>query len=140
MDSVVESNGKCLCGSVKIKATTMSTNVGACHCEMCRKWAGAPFLGVDCKDNIQFSGKDNISIFDSSEWAERGFCSKCGTHLFYHLKDNNQYIVPVGFFDTDTKLNFDHQVFIDSKPDYYAFENETQNMTGEELFALFSDK
>ncbi len=140
MNNVVVSNGKCLCGSVEIKAASMSTNVGACHCDMCRKWAGAPFLGVDCKDTIEFKGEENITIFNSSEWAERGFCSKCGTHLFYHLKENNQYMVPVGVFDTDVKFNFDHQIFIDSKPDYYSFKNETHNMTGEEVFAIFMDK
>ena len=140
MDDVVESHGKCLCGSVEVTANTMSTNIGACECDICRKWAGAPFLGVDCKDNVQFTGEEYISVFDSSEWAKRGFCSKCGTHLFYHLKENNQYIVPVGIFDTDEKLKFDHQIFIDSKPDYYTFKNETQNMTGKEVFEMFMNE
>ena len=31
----------------------------------------------------------------------------------------------------------EHQVFIDEKPDYYSFANETKNMTGAEIFAQF---
>ena len=35
-------------------------------------------------------------------------------------------------------LVFDHQIFIEEKPSFYAFANETKNMTGEEVFALFA--
>lgn len=138
MSKAIEAKGNCLCGTVEIRTGSMATEVGACHCSMCRKWAGGPLLAVDCKSEISISGEDNISTYRSSEWAERGFCSKCGTHLFYKLIQNNQYIVPVGLFDTDIKLHFDHQVFIDEKPEYYSFSNETRNMTGAEVFAQFT--
>ncbi len=46
-------------------------------------------------------------------------------------------MVPVGLFDEDTSLNFDRQVFIDEKPAYYSFANETLDMTGAEVFAKF---
>ena len=36
-------------------------------------------------------------------------------------------------------IKFDHQVFIDDKPKYYDFANKTENMTGEEVFASFSE-
>ncbi|CAK2066980.1 hypothetical protein VCRA2123O443_40306 [Vibrio crassostreae] len=35
----------------------------------------------------------------------------------------------------DYKLT--HQIFIDEKPEYYEFKNETHNMIGAELFANF---
>jgi hypothetical protein len=104
---------------------------------MCRKWAGAPFMGVDCQSEITIEGKESVTIFDSSEWAERGFCSKCGTHLFYHLKAQNQYVVPAGLFTQVENLELHHEIFIDFKPDFYDFANETQKMTGEEVFAMF---
>ena len=94
-------------------------------------------MGVDCQGSLAFSGEENIATFDSSEWAERGFCAKCGTHLFYRLKQNNQYIVPVGLFSAEGQVQFDHQIFIDEKPAYYSFANQTKNMTGEEVFAQF---
>ena len=46
--------------------------------------------------------------------------------------------MPVGLFDNSEELKFDHQIFIDEKPDYYSFSNETKNMTGEEVIAQFS--
>jgi hypothetical protein len=104
---------------------------------MCRQWGGGPLLAVECGSDVTFDGEENIGVYQSSEWAERGFCKKCGSHLFYRLKQNQQYFIPVGIFKNSEGFVFDHQVFIDEKPEYYSFANETQNLTGEEVFALF---
>mgnify|MGYP003402652278 FL=1 len=131
--------GSCLCGAVKISTTSINHHVAACHCSMCRKWGGAALLGVECNEGVSFEGEENISVYQSSEWAERGFCNKCGSHLFYKLKENNHYYIPVGIFNDDEHLIFDLQVFIEEKPEYYSFANKTKNMTGEELFAMFAE-
>ena len=137
-NAAIEGKGSCLCGEIRFNVKNMSRNVGACHCNMCRKWGGGPFMEVNCDADVLFTGKEHISIFDSSDWAERGFCSKCGSHLFYRLKQNNQHMMPVGLFDDDKNLVFSHQVFIDEKPTFYSFSNETNNMTGAEIFAKFA--
>ena len=129
--------GSCLCGAVNL-STKIKREVGACHCNICRKWGGSALLGVESESDVSFSGEENIGVYQSSEWAERGFCSKCGTHLFYRLKENNHYYIPVGVFDNAKDLVFNLQVFIEEKPEYYSFANETQKMTGEELFALLA--
>ncbi|MEE9319007.1 MAG: GFA family protein [Granulosicoccus sp.] len=138
MTNVDNAIGSCLCSAVKIKVLKMSNSVGACHCSICRKWTGGPFLAVDCGNSVQLTGDENISTFNSSEWAERGFCNKCGTHLFYKLKQTGQYIMSAGIFEDSADLNFDHQIFIDEKPAYYDFSNNTKNMTGEQVFAQFT--
>ena len=78
------------------------------------------------------------SVFDSSPWAQRGFCKHCGTHLFYRLKEAQHYHLPVGLFDEAPEFSFDQQIFIDEKPAYYRFANDTRNMTGAEVFALYA--
>ena len=95
-------------------------------------------FAVDCGNEVKFNGESNIQRYASSEWAERGFCSKCGTHLFYLLKQNNQYIMPPDIFDDVKSPTFDHQIFIEEKPEYYTFANSTKNMTGPEVFAAFA--
>lgn len=131
-------NGQCLCGSVSFSAETKDNSLGACHCTMCRGWGGGPFLSVDCGSEIRFTGEEFIQRYTSSDWAERGFCSQCGTHLFYRFVQQDQYIVTAGVLQDQAHLNFDHQIFIDEKPDYYAFSNDTKNMTGPEVFAAFA--
>ena len=138
MSNEIKASGSCLCGSVSIVASSVSGSVGACHCNSCRKWTGGPLLAVDCGNNVVFEGEDNISVFNSSEWAERGFCKLCGSHLFYRLKETSQYIMPAGLFDQEKDFVLDHQIFIEEQPSYYCFANETTNMTGAEVFAQFA--
>ena len=132
------SRGSCLCGGVRISVDNMSSQMGACHCAKCRKWGGGPWLTVDCGTEVSFDGEEHVAVFDSSAWAERGVCSKCGSHLFYRLKETQQYIMSMGLFDDVDAFVFDHQIFIDEKPPFYSFVNETENMTGAEVFAKYT--
>jgi len=86
--------------------------------------------------NVEIEGLEELGVFESSDWAERGFCKQCGTHLFYRLKVQPVYHLPAGLF-ADVDYQFDHQVFVDQRPSYYSFANKTTEMTGEELFAMF---
>lgn len=81
-----------------------------------------------------------MTLFSSSPWAERAFCAKCGTNLFYRLKESGQHLISVGIFDDTEGLTFDSQVFIDEKPSFYEFSNKTTNMTGAEIFAIYAPK
>ena len=138
MSTKMEKSGSCLCGEVRFVAKNTDKNVGACHCNICRRWGGGPLMAVDCGTDVSFEGEENISVFDSSAWAERGFCNRCGSHLFYRLKESRQHIMPVGLFDNDEGFVFDHQVFIDEKPSFYCFADETTDMTGAEVFAKYA--
>ena len=137
MTETIEMTGHCLCGRTRFTANRVDPHVGACHCGMCRRWGGGPLLAVDCGEAVRFEGEENIAVYDSSDWAERGFCRHCGSHLFYRLKHNRQHIVPVGLFDDQAPFVFDHQVFIDRKPSYYRFANHTTDLTEAEVFARY---
>ncbi len=95
-------------------------------------------MEVSCESDVTIDGEEFVSIYDSSAWAERGFCSKCGTHLFYRLKESQQHMVPAGLLEDDERLIFESQVFIDEKPSFYEFSNKTEDMTGAELFAKYA--
>lgn len=136
MSDTLDVHGSCLCGVVKITAQA-SRSIGACHCNMCRRWGGGPLLAADCGSDVKLEGGDQVATFGSSDWAERGFCRRCGSHLFYRLKGSNQYIMPVGLFEKFEGGEFDHQVFIDEKPSYYCFSGNTRDMTGAEVFAQY---
>lgn len=135
-----EHDGSCLCGAVRVAARPHSNDVGACHCTMCRKWGGGPLLAVECEDNVRFEGEECISIFNSSEWAERGFCRECGTHLFYRLKHEGHYAIPAGLFEDSDQWTFSAQIFIDEKPSFYSFAERTRNRTGSEVFDQYAGK
>ena len=97
-------------------------------------------LAIDSGVLKSIKNESSITRYQSSEWAERGFCNKCGTSLFYYLKPADQYHFPVGLLDNELQFKFSHQIFIDEKPEYYSFSNETENMTGSEVFAHFESQ
>lgn len=129
---------RCLCGAVRLKTGPFNGDMAACHCSMCRTWGGGPLMVVDCGNDVEIDGTEHVAVYDSSKWAERGFCKRCGTHLFYRLKGNQQHQVPIGLFDDSPNVHFGLQVFIDEKPTYYTFADETPTMTGAEVFAKFA--
>jgi len=135
---MTEAKGQCLCGEVKFTAKHMEKNVGTCHCGMCRRWGGGPLMAVSCGTEVSFEGEENISVYNSSNWAERGFCKKCGSHLFYRLKGINEHQMPVGLFDNQEGFNFNLQVFVDKKPSFYSFADETTEMTEAEVIEKFA--
>ncbi len=133
----MEATGSCVCGSVSLSAN-VGTSVGACHCDMCRRWGGGPLLALNAGDDIALSGDGNVATYPTTDWAQRAFCSKCGTHLYIRVNQSGRYIVPAGLFDLDSDLEFDHQIFVDKRPSYYCFANDTLEQTGEEVFAEFA--
>lgn len=132
--------GHCLCGAITITAKQAASHVDACHCRMCRRWGGGPFVEIDCGTDVQIDGAERMTVYSSSEWAERAFCSACGSHLFYRLKDTGEHMVCAGLFDDatdrDGALTLRRQVFIDEKPAYYSFAGDSETLTGAELFAM----
>ena len=132
--------GHCLCGAITITAKQAVSHVDACHCRMCRRWGGGPFVEIDCGTDVAIEGAETMSVYNSSEWAERAFCSACGSHLFYRLKDTGQHMVCAGLFDDETdkdaSLSLKRQVFIDEKPGYYSFAGDSETLTVAELFAM----
>jgi hypothetical protein len=129
--------GKCMCGAVKFSATAKKPSVVACHCEMCRRWSAGPFMALNCQ-TVTFEGQEDIGRIRSSDWAERGFCTKCGSNLFYHIVESSDYQIAAGLFDDQSMLRMSLQVFTDSKPEFYEFANETKMMTSAEVIAMFA--
>ncbi|NND01043.1 MAG: GFA family protein, partial [Gammaproteobacteria bacterium] len=130
MTETTDLEGHCLCGQVRIQLNDVNPGVGVCHCNICRRWTGGPFLSVDAGGNLDVQGEDSVGIFNSSDWAERAFCKHCGTHLFYRLKGKNDHFVLAGLFDKHIALNLEREIFIDEKPAYYSFAEDTRQLTG----------
>lgn len=89
---------------------------------------------VPCASAVSFSGEDNIAVYSSSETAERGFCKSCGSNLFYRMKENHHHYIPASLFENQDSFSFNRQIFIDKKPSFYTFENDTIEITEDQFF------
>ncbi len=134
----MNAKGSCLCKSIKFSFKLKGKHFDACHCSMCRNWGGGPAFTVEVAGDIQFEGEENIKVYRSSDWAERGFCQNCGTHLFYRLKDKNFCNFNLGTIENNEEFQFTTEIFVDSKPQNYSFANETKKMTEKEVIEAFN--
>jgi hypothetical protein len=105
---------------------------------MCRQWSSGPYFATHA-DGVRFDGEDLITRYSSSDWAERGFCSRCGTNLFYRLKDGGDYIMSVGTFDDHISADFKlvEEIFIDQKSGGYDLAGNHPRKTEAETMAEF---
>jgi len=132
--------GACLCKAVTFTADGVDSKFSACHCGMCRRWnGGAPYFAV-AVSTVTFTGDDNIARYDSSQWAERGFCKRCGTHLFYFLRPMQRYLMSMGSFDTTAQFTMSREIFIDRKPDGYELSGDHERWTEAETFQRLAPK
>ncbi len=137
MDNVSEKSS-CLCGAVKIEAKEVNPKFSVCHCKTCRSWGGGPFFAVQCGTEVNIKGQDSVKIYESSSWASRGFCSECGTHLFFKIKKTGEYNMPLGLFPGLKEIEMSTEYFSDEKPGHYHFSNETKEVTKQEIMDYFA--
>jgi hypothetical protein len=130
----MEMYGKCLCGEVRFVARGVNPAAHCCHCNMCRTWSGGPTLGVSVA-SVEFENEASITRYQSSDWAERGFCHVCGTHLFYRLKETDQYEIWSGTFADTAGLEMGNEIFVDEKPVFYALAGDHPRLTAAEFMA-----
>ena len=134
--------GHCLCGEVGVSIPELSEEITVCHCHMCQKFFGGPFLslaGVLPKE-VEIDGEEQIQRYLSSEWAERGFCKQCGSSLFYHSLADDEYYFPAGLFAEIDQAKLTTEIFYDQKPTFFHFKESTEKLTEEAfLQKLFTD-
>lgn len=108
--------GGCQCGAVRYRLTAAPTGVNICHCRMCQKASGGPFMvfaGVRLSEFVVTSGA--ITSFASSNIAERGFCAQCGTPLTYHGLGTDRVSVSLGSLDDPGAVEPATQLGVESK-------------------------
>lgn len=139
----MKKTGTCLCGAVRYEIEDAPETTSACHCNMCRKWSGGVYLGYHAvAGKARVEGEENVTLYKSSDWAERGFCKTCGSSLFYRLTapgpHRGEMHFGLGTLDDGNGIALTEEIFVDEKPDGYAFAGETHKMTGAEVVALYT--
>lgn len=84
-----EIRGACLCGAVAFHVAPPAKWVAHCHCSMCRRAHGAPYVtwvGVPAEQVHVTAGEDALVRFASSAAATRRFCGRCGSPLFFESR------------------------------------------------------
>jgi hypothetical protein len=92
--------GGCQCGAVRYRLAVEPMGSNVCHCRMCQKAGGGPFMafaGVKFAELEWTRGAPKV--FASSDFAQRGFCPDCGTPLTYRATEHDRIAVTIGSLD-----------------------------------------
>ena len=115
--------GSCLCGAVTFEVEGGLNAPDGCHCRECRKWTGHYLASTDVpRSALAIHGSENVSWYRSSEKVRRGFCSRCGSALFFDPLDREKHDwtgIAMGAFDTPTETAMAIHIFVAEKGDYY---------------------
>ena len=130
--------GRCLCGAVNFTAEEVATDFGVCHCVMCQRWAGGPFFSTST-GKVTFTGEEHITRYQSSAWAERGFCNICGSNLYYRLPKQGNHEMCVGTFDDKDGLVMSSEIFVDLKAAGFAFAGDHPRLTEKETLEKYAE-
>jgi hypothetical protein len=96
----------------------------ACHCTQCRKHSGHFFVSTDVpRSAVTIQGADNITWFHTSERVRRGFCSTCGSSLFWDPTHKDWTGIAMGAFDTPTETHVRIHIHVANKGDYYDIQD-----------------
>jgi hypothetical protein len=116
--------GRCLCGSVAFRIFGPMAKAVACHCTMCRRQSGHFWVSTNVAEtDIAIEGTEHLVWNRSSEVAERGFCGKCGSFLFWRRPGSGRIAVSAGSLDLPSGIVIERHIFVAEKGDYYEIED-----------------
>lgn len=114
-------SGGCQCGAVRYHATAMLDNAHICHCRMCQKAVGNLFAALVAAPRDVLSWTRGVpAVFFSSAHVARGFCSSCGTPLFYDYVDGDRVNLTIGSLDQPVAFAPTRQVGIEARMPGFA--------------------
>lgn len=127
--------GRCFCGAVTYRVAGAPRTVCVCHCESCRRSAGAPCVAWATFPTARFAVvTGHLEVHASSPQVERGFCAGCGTPItYFHGARPDELDVTVASLDDAAAFAPSMHIWIDDKlpwvsiddglPSYARFRN-----------------
>ena len=96
-------SGRCLCGQVQYEIHG-ARGIVNCHCSKCRKFHSNYGAYTSVKtENLTITEKTGLKWFksptDETANVHRGFCSACGSSLFWHPQDQPYIAIAAGSLD-----------------------------------------
>ncbi len=111
-------SGRCLCGDITYTLSGPLHRPSVCHCGQCRRQSGHVWASAQApRDNVAITG--SVQWFAASATAQRGFCRRCGSFLFWQHGNEDTISVSLGSLDGPTGLSLEKHIFVADKGDYY---------------------
>ncbi len=140
--------GGCFCGAVRYEAEVYLHDAYYCQCRICQKSTGAPAeIAVNVKPGSLRFTTGEPKYYQTSHFAERGFCSDCGSRLIYRplLPEIPEWWVnlPIGTLDHPENAVPASHLCVESRLPWYKIDDglpRTRTEDDPELAALWTAK
>lgn len=117
-------NGQCNCGSLAFTIDGAITQTTACYCRMCCAQGGV-FYSAVVEGNINIKNDKTLTWYSASGKAERGFCSQCGSSLFWKPNDDaTPWDVNLSAIDGVDDIALTSHIFTAHKPGYITIPDD----------------
>ena len=114
--------GGCACGAVRYELSSQPFASGWCHCTTCQRLSGSPgmvFASIRRGDFAYVEGEELVRPLVLTGFAERAFCSGCGSPLtvaYDFQPDTIDFTVCT--LDDPSQAPPEHHIFWASKPEW----------------------
>ncbi len=122
MTGAQRATGRCLCGAVTYEVRGPLRDIVLCHCVECRRWGGhvgafastrAEHLAVTAASDLRW-----VASPESARQAERAFCDRCGSSLFWKARDAERIGIAAGTLDQPTGLRVAAHIYTHEASDW----------------------
>jgi hypothetical protein len=108
---------------VRYEVTGPLAPTGFCHCKQCQRASGTAFAANSSIARRNFrvvAGADLLREYESSPGRFRVFCSRCGSPVYKHLRDEPDSVrIRLGLLDDDPGLRARVHVWVSAKAPWY---------------------
>ncbi len=124
-----KATGGCLCGAVRYQILSDLQGIACCHCSKCRRFHGNfAAYAIMPRDSLKFVEERGLKWFrsetDETPNVHRGFCSECGSSLFWDPRGEDRIAVSAGSLDEPTNLQILGHSWVSQKGDYYEIHDD----------------
>ncbi|MXY89248.1 MAG: GFA family protein [Gammaproteobacteria bacterium] len=128
---MLERTGGCLCGGVRYRVVGSLRPIIYCHCGQCRRTSGH-FVAATAADadTLEIVADESLAWFASSERAQRGFCRRCGSSLFWRPEDGSHVSIMAGTLDNSNGLAPVEHIYVGAKGEYYELTDDLPKRQG----------
>lgn len=116
--------GGCLCGAVRYETTGPLRDVVYCHCSQCRRQTGLYYAATSVpRQGFRLTVEEGLAWYAASEHAKRGFCSRCGSVLFWRAEVGTQIAILAGSLDDPSQLKSASHICTEGRATFYTLDD-----------------